>query len=627
MEDTVTVTKPRSPGKKVKGKRRQFSKSFKLQVVKMGLEDGLPVGIICKECDLDHSTYAKWVRKYRTGGEGAPGFRSTKSKAPSISPQVSQAIVSVKKEHPESGIRRIVSALNRWFFLPASNETVRQTVSREGLQTPAPRKRRRNVEKPRRFERSTPNQLWQSDIMMFRMGGRQVYLIGYIDDYSRYITGMRLCMAQTAENVLELYRRATAEYSVPKEMLTDNGRQYVNWRGVSKFQKELQKDRVKHIRSAPHHPMTLGKIERFWQTIYGEFLVKARFTGFEDAQERIGHWVQYYNHKRPHQGMASLCPADRYFEVAGEVRKTIEAGIRENALELALRGKAKEPFYLVGRMEGQSVVLRARKGRLALSVNDTLQPTGSEQEFIIDKEKEGQNGSGEGGGWATRADNAETQPPDVECGAACGSGAESVVGAQYSFANMSGDGHHPDYIEPLAAACDGGNAAGAGTGSTAGQGTSSQPAASGAYPETLSDPERETGSTTAPTGEERTTTTADRRLNGGYDREVSGAVDNGTWCACRNNDGHGGRTAVGNIAQELLRMAGTGAQCDARSAHRPSCGSSCESGGYGEGGTGGAGGGSFPATGTGKTDNRGKNHSDRLRSAAEIALERFGKAQ
>jgi hypothetical protein len=46
--------------------------------------------------------------------------------------------------------------------------------------------------------------------MMFRMGGRQVYLIGYIDDYSRYITGMRLCMAQTAENVLELYRsRAT----------------------------------------------------------------------------------------------------------------------------------------------------------------------------------------------------------------------------------------------------------------------------------------------------------------------------------------------------------------------------------------------------------------------------------
>ena len=626
MDNTVERSKPRGPGKKVKGSRRQFSKSFKLQVVKMGVEDGLPVGIICKECDIDHSTYYRWVRKYRTGGEGALAFRSSRSGESPNYPQVSQAIVTVKKEHPEFGIRRIVSALHRWFFLPASNEMVRKTVVNEGLQTPAPRKRRYNVEKPRRFERSTPNQLWQSDIMMFRMGGRQVYLIGYIDDYSRYITGIRLCMAQTAENVIELYRKATAEYSVPKEMLTDNGRQYVNWRGVSKFQKELQKDRVKHIRSAPHHPMTLGKIERFWQAIYGEFLVKAQFTGFEDAQERIRLWVQYYNHKRPHQGIASLCPADRYFEVAGEVRKTIEAGIRENALELALRGKAKEPFYLVGRMEGQSVVLRTRKGRLALSVNDTLQPTGSEQEFTIDKEKEEHDGSAEGGRGTTGVDSTETQQLDVERSAACGGGAEDLVGTRYPLTNMSGNEHHLDYIEPLAAACDGGDAAGAGTGSTAGQGAGAQSASPGTDQETLGDPERETCDTVAPAGEERATA-ADGRLNGGYYREVSGAVGDGTQCTCGYDDGQGGRAEAGNITQELLRMAGSGAQCDARSAHRPSGGPSCESGGYGEGGTGAAGGGSLPAGGACETDDRGEDHSDRLRSAAEIALERFGKAE
>jgi transposase InsO family protein len=26
------------------------------------------------------------------------------------------------------------------------------------------------------------------------------------------------------------------------------------------------------VRSAPHHPMTLGKIERFWRTVWEEFL-------------------------------------------------------------------------------------------------------------------------------------------------------------------------------------------------------------------------------------------------------------------------------------------------------------------------------------------------------------------
>ena len=625
MSYMVERSKVRGPGKKVKGSRRQFSKSFKLRVVKMGVEDGLPTGIICKECDIDHSTYYRWVRKYRTGGEEALGFRSSGSKEPCVPPQVSKAIVRVKKEHPEFGIRRIVSALHRWFLLPASKETVRKTIEEEGLNAPAPRKRRRNIEKPRRFERSTPNQLWQSDIMMFRMGGRQVYLIGYIDDYSRYITGLRLCMAQTAENVIELYRKATAEYSVPKEMLTDNGRQYVNWRGVSKFQKELQKDRVKHIRSAPHHPMTLGKIERFWQTIYQEFLVKAQFTGFEDAQERVRFWVQYYNHKRPHQGIESLCPADRYFEVAGEVRKTVEAGIRENALELALRGKAKEPFYLVGRMEGQSVVLRTRKGRLALSVNNTLQPTGNEQEFIIDKEKDTHDGGREGATDVTATVSTEAQKLDMECRPAGGSGAEGLVGTRYPFTNMPGNGHHVDYIEPLAAAGDGRDAAGAGTGSTSGQGTGTQSATPGTHQETFGDPQRETGGTPASSGQERTTT--DGRLNDGWYREVSGAVDDGTQCSCGHDDGKRGCAEAGNIPQELLRVAGPGAQCDARSTHRSPGGTSGESGGHGKERFGAAGGGSFPTVGACEADCRGEEHSDRLRSAAEIALERFGKAE
>jgi hypothetical protein len=116
--------------------------------------------------------------------------------------------------------------------------------------------------------------------------------------------------------------------------------------------------------------MTLGKIERFWKTVYEEFLVRAQFGSFEEAQERIRHWVKYYNHKRPHQGIGGLYPADRYFEIQGELRMVMEKGIAENVLEMALRGKPKEPFYMVGRMEGQSVVLRAEKGKLRLMVDD-----------------------------------------------------------------------------------------------------------------------------------------------------------------------------------------------------------------------------------------------------------------
>jgi hypothetical protein len=65
-----------------------------------------------------------------------------------------------------------------------------------------------------------------------------------------------------------------------------------------------------------------------------------------------------------------------------ELRKTIERGISDNVLEMALRGKPREPFYMVGRMEGQSVVLRAEKGKLRLTVDD--EQGGGKREMVYE---------------------------------------------------------------------------------------------------------------------------------------------------------------------------------------------------------------------------------------------------
>ena len=249
-------------------------------------------------------------------------------------------------------------------------------------------KARRNLVRPRFFERATPNQMWQSDIFTFKLGGKYAYAVAFLDDYSRYVVNLELYRSPTAECVVETYRVAVGEYSPPKEMLTDRGPQYFNWRGKSRFASELQKDRVAHLVSRPQHPMTLGKVERFWASMWQEFLVRAQFDSFESARERLRLWVKYYNHRRPHQGIGGLCPADRYFEIQGEVKKTLQTGIQENLLELALRGQPKSPFYLVGRMDGQSVVLKAEKGKLKLSVDD--------KEMTYDLEKGDNNGEAEG---------------------------------------------------------------------------------------------------------------------------------------------------------------------------------------------------------------------------------------
>ena len=232
------------------------------------------------------------------------------------------AMVEAKRAHPGFGVRRIAQWLRRTRLLPGSPETVRRTLHQHELLPRAPaRKPKKNSPKPRFFERATPNQMWQSDIFTFQVNGHNAYLIGFIDDHSRYLTGLGVYRGQTAENVLEVYRRAVAAYGPPKEMLTDNGRQYTSWRGKTRFEKELAKDRVHHLRSQPHHPQTLGKIERFWKTIWTDFLHRASFETFESARERIAHWVGYYNHKRPHQGIDGMCPADRKIqELQGVLR-------------------------------------------------------------------------------------------------------------------------------------------------------------------------------------------------------------------------------------------------------------------------------------------------------------------
>jgi len=73
-------------------------------------------------------------------------------------------------------------------------------------------------------------------------------------------------------------------------------------------------------------------------------------------------WVKHYNHQRPHQALDGLCPADRFFAIAQELRQVIERGIQENVLELALRGQPCSPFYMVGRMGEQFVVIAAGGG-------------------------------------------------------------------------------------------------------------------------------------------------------------------------------------------------------------------------------------------------------------------------
>jgi transposase InsO family protein len=378
-------------------RQNRYSVELKLRAVQLYLEEGYSAEMVAEELGIGKSTLGAWAKRYREEGAAGLEYRvPTPSIRKQVDPRVKAKAVELKRQDPQRGSRRISHLLKRLFFMQASPETVRRTLKDNGLVERPKKKPQRNPSRPRFFERSTPNQLWQTDIFTFRLGGRNAYLIGYLDDYSRYITGLGLYRSQTAEHVIETFRRAVAEYGVPKEMLTDNGRQYTNWRGTTRFEAELKKDRIAHIKSRPHHPMTLGKIERFWKSIFGEFLSRVQFDSFEQAQQRLALWVKYYNYKRPHQGIGGLCPADRFFEIQSALRQVLEKGVEDNVLESALRGQPQKPFYMVGRMGDQSVVIRAEKGKVKMLVDG--EESESEQELVyhVNEHKNEEQQPGEG---------------------------------------------------------------------------------------------------------------------------------------------------------------------------------------------------------------------------------------
>ena len=274
----------------------------------------------------------------------------------------------LKQAHPDWGCERISDMLVRGPALPASPNAVARVLREAGYEL-VEQPTRPHPDHVRSFERAKPNQLWQTDLFTFvlKRQNRRVYLVAFLDDHSRFITGYGLHGSQSTPLVIEVLRAAIAAYGVPAEILTDNGTQYVTWRGKSQFTKELEKLGIRQIVAKPKRPQTLGKIERFWGTLWRECVESAVFLDLEDARRRIGLFIDHYNFQRVHSGIDGLVPADRFFHAApAGVGDAQAAGGGRMRLELARHGVPKQPFYLTGQVEGKPFSVHQAGDRVIL---------------------------------------------------------------------------------------------------------------------------------------------------------------------------------------------------------------------------------------------------------------------
>lgn len=315
-----------------------------------------------------HTMY-EWRRRFREMGPAGLMDQARGAKKGSRLPELTKrAILMIKEANPEYGCQRISDMLARGPALPASPGAVARVLYEAGYALEQV-ETRPHKSKVKRFERSKANQMWQSDLFTFvlKRQNRRVYLVAFLDDYSRFVVGYGLHGGASASMVLDVLKSAIASYGQPTEILTDNGPQYVSWRGKSRFTKEMEKRGIKHVVARPKHPQTLGKIERCWGTLWRECVERAVFLDLEDARRRVGWFFDHYNFHRVHSGIQGLVPADRFFGAAPDVLKTMKERVAANALELARKGAPKEPFYITGQVGGKAFSVHAAGQRMILT--------------------------------------------------------------------------------------------------------------------------------------------------------------------------------------------------------------------------------------------------------------------
>ncbi len=253
---------------------------------------------------IPKSSYYRWRQgRADSGNRERPWNR--------ITPAEEDKILAVARESPELSSRQLSAWITDNEGFAVSESTVYRILRREGLvkrQETQP-----SAAKEYHTKTTRPHQMWATDASYFRVvGWGYYYLVTVMDDYSRFILGWKLQKDMSANSLIEVVQEAvdaTGMTDVPVEdrtrLLSDNGSGYVS----KAFRDYLRLVGIGHILSAPFHPQTNGKVERYQQSLKRE-VNQLPYELPSELERAIAAFVDYYNYHRYHKALGDVTPAD-----------------------------------------------------------------------------------------------------------------------------------------------------------------------------------------------------------------------------------------------------------------------------------------------------------------------------
>ncbi len=295
----------------------RYPASEKLEIIRIVEQSHLSAKQILDKLGVPRTTFYRWYDRYKTGGPEALEDRSPR---PSqvwnrIPDNIRDQVVNLALDEPELSPRELaVRFTDTKSYFVSEASVYRLLKAHDLITSPA----FIVIKAANEFQDKTTaiNQLWQTDFTYLKViGWGWMYLSTILDDYSRYIIAWKLCSTMKTSDVtdtLELALQASGCDQVnvihKPRLLSDNGASYISG-GLANW---LDDKGMDHVRGAPYHPQTQGKIERWHQTLKNRILLDNYFYP-ADLRAQIEAFVDHYNHQRYHESINNLTPADVYF--------------------------------------------------------------------------------------------------------------------------------------------------------------------------------------------------------------------------------------------------------------------------------------------------------------------------
>jgi transposase InsO family protein len=279
----------------------RHSQSEKREIIRVVEDSSLGVKRTLQELDINRSTFYDWYRRYREGGYDALASRPPQRRRfwNAIPPWVKEKVVETALELLDKSPRELAWHLTdtQGYFISESS-VYRILKVNDLITSPA----YTVLSAKDRFDQPTTrvNQLWQTDFTYLRVvHWGWYYLSTVMDDYSRYILAWRLCSGMSAEDVKATIDDAIAVSGVDHVYISGELKQYLADQGFT------------HTRGKPYHPMTQGKIERYHRSMKNILLLDNYYCP-EELTTQIAAFVEHYNHRRYHESLGNVTPADVY---------------------------------------------------------------------------------------------------------------------------------------------------------------------------------------------------------------------------------------------------------------------------------------------------------------------------